>query len=65
MVRAWPDAVAQKDNREWIPLHSACSNAAPLDVIKFLVEQYPDSVMQTTNYRNAPTTSSMFQFSSS
>eukprot|EP00957_Ditylum_brightwellii_P160515 12219409-Ditylum_brightwellii.AAC.1 len=41
----WPDAVMVKCKRKWnTPLHTACKNDAPLEVILFLLHKWPGAV---------------------
>jgi hypothetical protein len=45
LVTACPEAIKAANLDVFLPLHVACANNAPLEVIQFLVEQWPESVM--------------------
>ncbi|GHP12325.1 hypothetical protein PPROV_001105300 [Pycnococcus provasolii] len=47
-IQSNPGEVRQKNFRGWFPLHWAAYNKAPLDVVRYLVEKYPDSVREKT-----------------
>jgi len=47
-VDAYPQGVQVKNGSDNLPLHIACSKAASLDVIKYLVNAYPEDAQITT-----------------
>jgi ankyrin repeat protein len=40
-----------KNNCGWTPLHFACKYDAPFDVLRFLVDKWPDAVKQVENHK--------------
>jgi ankyrin repeat protein len=44
VVKAFPEAVKAKTVDGLLPLHFPCVNSAPLNVVQFLVEQWPEAV---------------------
>jgi hypothetical protein len=48
LVKDCPVALRSKDVNGSIPLHYACKNTAPLEVVQLLVEQWPEAVKKTT-----------------
>ena len=51
IVRNNLEAVQEKDEDGWSPLHFAAGAVATLDVVAFLVDQYPDALQETTTPR--------------
>jgi hypothetical protein len=49
LVKDCPDAIKASTESGWLPLHIACSHKAPLEVIQYLVEQWPESVKKADN----------------
>ena len=49
LVAAYPEAIEEQDKVGRLPLHTACSNKASLEVIEYLLELYPGSVFETTD----------------
>jgi hypothetical protein len=45
LVTDCPEAIKAANSDGLLPLYVACANNAPLEVIQFLVEQWPESVM--------------------
>jgi len=45
-----------RDKEGRLPLHVACSYHAGLDVIQYLVEQYPKALVERTNNGDLPVT---------
>ena len=41
LLRAHPDGVKAKDKGEWLPLHLAAGNQAPLEVVDVLLRAHP------------------------
>ncbi len=50
IVTAKPNAVKAEDKCGYVPLHSACLHDASLNVVQYLVEQYPDSIHVKNDY---------------
>jgi len=51
-----PNLITQKDIREMIPLHIACINGAPIEVVKWLIKQYNDQTNDSTSSSTLVTT---------
>ena len=49
LTAQYPKAMKKTDKVGRLPVHSACSNRAPLDVIAYLLEEYPESITETTD----------------
>lgn len=54
IVEAAPDIVSWTDSHGWLPLHHACANGANPDVMKILVEKYPQGKVAQDNQRRTP-----------
>ena len=53
-IQSNPGEVREKNDRGKLPLHFAADYEAPLDVVRYLVEQYHDSVREKNNNGNLP-----------
>eukprot|EP00957_Ditylum_brightwellii_P105571 8048467-Ditylum_brightwellii.AAC.1 len=42
LIRCAPETVAWADSNDWLPLHLACAFGASYDVIRLLVQAYPE-----------------------
>jgi ankyrin repeat protein len=42
LLRAYPEALLQTDDRGWTPLHHACRFKAPREVVRLLLRAYPE-----------------------
>ena len=49
LVELYPKAVEEHDKVGRLPLHLACSHHASFDVIEYLVEKYPESIIEVTD----------------
>lgn len=49
LVELYPKAVQEYDRAGRLPLHAACSNGASFTVIKYLVDQYSEGVLEMTD----------------
>jgi ankyrin repeat protein len=47
LIRSNPDAVRVRDAEDFLPLHWASCKNAPVEVLKILIEAWPDSVRET------------------
>jgi ankyrin repeat protein len=47
-------ALSFVDGSGWTPLHTACSCKAPLEAVRYLVQEYTEPLQVTTNYGNLP-----------
>jgi ankyrin repeat protein len=43
LIRAYPAALLQEEEKSWLPLHYACRFKAPTDVVRLLLHMYPES----------------------
>jgi hypothetical protein len=43
-VQAYPESLKMTNNDGNLPLHHACNRDAPLDVVLYLVQEYPESL---------------------
>ena len=42
LIRAYPDALLMVEEKGWLPLHYACRFKAPKEVVRLLLQMYPD-----------------------
>lgn len=42
LIRAYPDALLQEEEKGWLPLHYACRFKAPKEVVRLLLYMYPE-----------------------
>ncbi|OEU18540.1 ankyrin [Fragilariopsis cylindrus CCMP1102] len=42
LIRAYPDALLIVEEKGWLPLHYACRFKAPKEVVRLLLQMYPD-----------------------
>ena len=54
MVEAAPEIVSWTDSHGWLPLHHACANGANPDVMKILVQVYPQGKVAQDNQQRTP-----------
>mmetsp|Transcript_5974 Transcript_5974/g.7807 ORF Transcript_5974/g.7807 Transcript_5974/m.7807 type:complete len:192 (+) Transcript_5974:77-652(+) len=54
LVDHWPDALMEKTNYGYSPLHVATRKKAPLEVVAFLIDCHPDSLKMKTNHGHTP-----------
>ena len=54
LVEAAPDTTAWTDTHGWLPLHHACANGASPEVIKLLIDAFPDGKIQQDNQKRTP-----------
>lgn len=54
MVEAAPEIVSWTDSHGWLPLHHACANGADPEVMKVLIEAYPDGKTTQDNQKRTP-----------
>lgn len=43
LIKAYPEALLQEEEKGWLPLHYACRFKAPNSVVRLLLNLYPDS----------------------
>ena len=43
LIRAYPAALLQEEEKSWLPLHYACRFKAPKEVVRLLLHMYPES----------------------
>ena len=41
LINCYPQALEERDNRGWLPVHHALRHNAPLEIIRLLVDRYP------------------------
>ena len=54
MVEAAPEIVSWTDSHGWLPLHHASANGANPDVMKVLIEAYPEGKVVQDNMKRTP-----------
>ncbi|CAB9502062.1 Ankyrin Repeat [Seminavis robusta] len=54
LVQKNPACVKERDATGHLALHYACSRGAPLSVVKFLAEQYPEGLAVANDYKALP-----------
>lgn len=54
LVEAAPDTTAWTDTHGWLPLHHACANGASPEVIKLLIDAFPEGKLQQDNQKRTP-----------
>ncbi|KAL7579887.1 hypothetical protein ACA910_004894 [Epithemia clementina (nom. ined.)] len=54
IVEAAPEIVSWTDSHGWLPLHHACANGANPDVMKILIDTYPQGKVAQDNLRRTP-----------
>ena len=54
IVEAAPEIVSWKDTHGWLPLHHACANGANPDVMRILVDVYPQGKLSQDNQKRTP-----------
>jgi len=50
LAKRYPAAMRTTNRRGWLPLHVAAMYDAPLDVLFYLVREFPESVMRPVDY---------------
>ena len=54
IVKRSPLAVKERDSAGHLPIHYACSRGAPLEMVQFLVELYPESLSISNDFKALP-----------
>jgi ankyrin repeat protein len=54
IVDAATDVAGWTDSHGWLPLHHACANGASSDVLRILIEAYPDSKITQDSLNRTP-----------
>ncbi|GKY93492.1 hypothetical protein MPSEU_000316600 [Mayamaea pseudoterrestris] len=54
MVECAPETVSWVDAHGWLPLHHACANGASPDVMRILIEAYPQGKLRQDNQARTP-----------
>lgn len=54
LVEAAPDTVTWTDAHGWLPLHHACANGASPEVLKILIDTYPEGKVQKDDQSRTP-----------
>jgi len=54
VVEAAPEIVAWTDSHGWLPLHHACANGANPEVMKVLIDAYPQGKLAQDNQQRTP-----------
>lgn len=54
IVDAAPDVAGWTDSHGWLPLHHACANGASPDVLRCLLEAYPDGKITQDSLNRTP-----------
>jgi ankyrin repeat protein len=49
LVGLYPKAVEEHDKVGRLPLHLACSHNASFEVVEYLIERYPEGVIELTD----------------
>ena len=53
LVHACPEALLQEEEKGWLPLHYACRFKAPTEVVRLLIQLYPDKGRPSVSKREA------------
>lgn len=54
LVAAAPETVSWVDSHGWLPLHHACANGTPTEVLKILADAYPEGKTAQDNQNRTP-----------
>jgi hypothetical protein len=52
LIRAYPGALLKEEEKGWLPLHYACRFKAPRDVVRLLLQMYPDKGRASVSKRD-------------
>jgi len=52
LIRAYPGALLKEEEKGWLPLHYACRFKAPKDVVRLLLQLYPDKGRTSVSKRD-------------
>lgn len=52
LIRAYPGALLKEEDKGWLPLHYACRFKAPKDVVRLLLQLYPDKGRASVSKRD-------------
>ena len=50
LAQEYPQALEERNNDNYTPLHIACKAQAPMQVIEMLVDKYPGAVLLFSRY---------------
>lgn len=52
LVDAFPDSVSIRNGNGWLPIHAACRSGASFQIIRLLLDAYPESIVAETSKGN-------------